>query len=254
LDHVSYALGAVRVVADVQCRLPGAPNPKTDPAFAGVFQQLLQNAEQFQLLADSFPYASIMQRVRQSQRGDGVITPIRTDTVETRSDKPGWRYKAGDVVYNSWLTGERAMHLPRLSDFASREFINSHCFTFGGRETADGRTVVRINFRVAERIGNTDVNGAILLDSSSYQIRRAELVLSKIPRWLNKTAEVRVTTLFYEVTPGVLVFSEVRGLNTFKPSKSLLDDVEDREDQRLLDFFWLRADPRIGAPATPQKP
>ena len=71
-----------------------------------------------------------------------------------------------------------------------------------------------------------------------------------MPAALRKVAAVNVTTLFREVEPSVLVFSEVHGVSTMVPSKDLLDRIESIEDHVLLDFGFVRADPRRGA----QKP
>jgi hypothetical protein len=142
------------------------------------------------------------------------------------------------------------MHLPTLSDFASGDFVRNHCFRYGGVERASGTAAVRIDFRAAHRLGAPDVNGTILLDTASYQILRAELRLSQVPGALRKVAAVDVTTLFREVEPSVLVFSEVHGVSTMVPSKDLLDHIETIEDHVLLDFGFVRANPRRGG----QKP
>jgi hypothetical protein len=252
LVAVSFQLGTMKVVAAATCVAPGPPNAAKDPDFAGIFQQLLENAEQYRLLADSFPYSFVEERSRNKRRGDDVVEPFGADTVLLRSDIPGWHYKAGDVVYNNIFTGKRAMHLPTLADFASKAFTSSHCFSYGGRDSTTDGNSVRIDFRVADRIKGTDVNGSMWLDASGYQIRRADLSLSKIPGWLRKIDAVKVTTIFGEIEPSVLVFSAVHAVNYYHPSKSLLDYVDDTEDHRILDFEWVRKSPRGDAKV--QKP
>ena len=71
-----------------------------------------------------------------------------------------------------------------------------------------------------------------------------------MPSALRKVAAVDVTTLFREVEPSVLVFSEVHGVSTMVPSKDLLDHIETVEDHVLVDFGFVRTDPRSGV----QKP
>jgi len=250
LAEVQVRLATVEVRADAPCIAPGAPDPAKERQFSVIFQQLEQNAQQYRLLADSFPYAYREERTNYSIRGDSVVESIHTDTALLRSDKPGWTYRPGRVVSTDFITRQRSMHLPTISDFASDDFVRNHCFRYGGVQTKSDGEAVRIDFRAADKLASPDVNGSILLDAKSYQIRRAELRLSQVPSALRKVAEVNVTTLFREVEPSVLVFSEVHGVTTMIPSKDLLDRMESIEDHVLLDFGFLKTDPRRGV----QKP
>jgi hypothetical protein len=246
LAEVQVRLATVQVTADAPCLNPGAPDAAREREFSVVFQQLVQNAQQYRLLADSFPYAYHEDRTSYDVRGDSVVESIRSETVLLRSDKPGWTYRPGRVISTDFITRRRSMHLPTLSDFASDDFVRNHCFRFGGTLRGVEGDAVRIDFRAADRLAAPDVNGTILLDAKSYQIRRAELRLSHVPPALRNVASVNVTTLFREVEPSVLVFSEVHGATTMNPSKNLLDKVASIEDHTLLDFGFLRADPRRG--------
>lgn len=250
LAEVQVRLATVQVTADAACVAPGAPDPASEREFSVIFQQLEQNAQQYRLLADSFPYAYREERTNYSVRGDSVLESMHTDTALLRSDKPGWTYRPGRVVSTDFITRQRSMHLPTLSDFASEDFVRNHCFRYGGSVQSAGGVVVRIDFRAADRLGSPDVDGTILLDATTYQIRRADLRLSRVPAALRKVAAVSVTTLFREVEPSVLVFSEVHGVSRMIPSTDLLDRIESVEDHVLLDFGFLRTDPRRGA----QKP
>jgi hypothetical protein len=246
LSDIQVTLAAVKVMADAPCIAPGAPDPEKDLQFAVIFQQFEQNAQQYRLLADSFPYAYHEERTNFSVRGDSVIEGVQTETVLLRSDKPGWTYHPGHVISTAFITRQRSMHLPTLSDFASDDFVKNHCFRYGGQQPTSDGDAVRIDFRAADKLSSSDVNGTILLDAKSYQIRQAELRLSRVPSALKKVAAVDVTTLFREVEPSVLVFSEVHGVSTMMPSKNLLDNMETIEDHMLLDFGFLRTDPRRG--------
>ncbi len=246
LEEVQVRLATVKVLADAPCIAPGAPDSERDREFAVIFQQLVQNAQQYRLLADSFPYAYHEERTQFAVRGDSVIESFSVDTALLRSDKPGWTYRPGRVISTDFITRQRSMHLPTLSDFASDEFVKNHCFRYGGEARAEEGPAVRIDFRAADRISAPDVNGSILLDRKSFQIRRAELTLSRVPSALKKVAAIHVTTLFREVEPSVLVFAEVHGVSTMIVSKDLLDHIESVEDHVLLDFGFLRVDPRRG--------
>ena len=62
------------------------------------------------------------------------------------------------------------MHLPKLDDLASEEFLRNHCFFYAGREQMEYGGTVRIDFRAAERIRAPDVHGSIWLDSATWNI------------------------------------------------------------------------------------
>ncbi len=254
LAAVQVRLATVKVLADAPCVAPGAPDAVNEHDLFLIFEQLEQNAQEYRLLADSFPYAYRQEQTYFSVRGDSAIENIHHDTAFLRSNKPGWTYRPGGIVSTDFITRQRFIHLPTLSDFASDLFVKNHCFRYGGDEhTADG-DAIRIDFRAAKRINSADVNGTIVLDAKSYQIRSAELRLSQIPSALRKIASVEVTTLFREVEPSVLVFAEVHGLTTMTPSRDLLDDIFAIEDHTLLDFGFLKTDPQHPEQRPDQKP
>ena len=247
LAAVRVRLAAVHITADGPCVAPGAPNPAKEPEFSAIFQQLEQNAQQYRVLADSFPYEYRVARTQYSLRGDSVVEGRHTDTLVFKSNVRRVVYRAGSVVTSNFRSTEHQMLLPTLTDFASDEFVNNHCFRYAGEDqTADG-AVVRIDFRAWERLDAPDVDGTILLDARSYQIRRADLRLSQIPYALrHDLTAVSVTTFFGEVEPFVLIFSGVHDVNTLVPSKNLKNYIETHEDHQILNFAFLRGDPAKG--------
>jgi len=241
LDRATFSLAAVRVLAYPPCTRPGAPDPRTSADFAGIFEQVRQNAEQYRVLSDSFPFGYRFERTRGEQRADSTRVVERVDTQLVRSDHDRWRYRPGSVVARD--ASGYVMQLPTLADFASREFLRNHCFYYAGVDTtADGRQV-RVDFRAADRLRTPDVHGSVLLDAVSFQIRRAELDLSIVPAPLRDVVRAHVTTVFREVSPSIVVFSEVRGTTVLRPSRAPGAAAESFEEQRLLEFGWLRADP-----------
>lgn len=247
LDQVQVRLATVRVTATGRCTLPGAPDPAKDHDFHVVFQQLELNARLYRLLADSFPYAYREQRTTYSVMTDSTVRERKVDTVLLRSDKPAWTYRAGQVMESEKTQG--LMHLPGLSDFASDEFVRNHCFRYGGEVSTLEGPAVRIDFRAVETLRSPDVNGTILLDASSYQIRSAELRLSRIPDGLSRyVSSVSATTLFRELEPSVLVISRVHGeWSLFPPKLDIIGTAETVDDQTLLTFGFVAAAPGRGA-------
>ena len=241
LDRASFSLAAVRVLAYPPCKRPGPPDARTSPDFAGIFEQVRQNAEQYRLLADSFPFGYRFERTRGERRADRTRLIERVDTQLVRSDHHGWSYRPGSVVARD--ASGYIMQLPTLADFASREFLRNHCFYYAGVDTSPGGRQVHVDFRAADRLRTPDVHGSVLLDAVSFQIRRAELDLSIVPKPLRDVVGAHVTTTFREVSPAIVVFDEVRGTTVLRPSRAPGAFAESFEEQRLLEFGWLRADP-----------
>ena len=175
-------------------------------------------------------------------RSDSTRGAPKLDTVDLSSDHRGWEYKMGDMVERS-DKGAWTMHLPDLRDFAGYEFLNNHCFRFAGLDSTRDGVLLRVDFRADVQIRTPDVNGSIFLDAKTYQIRRADLELSKIPAELRQVTAAKVTTLFREVSPSIVVIHEVNGISALRHSWLPWSTVAETEDQRLLNFRWLRADP-----------
>jgi hypothetical protein len=242
LTRISITLGTVRVVAGTPtCTKPGRPNPDVDPAFAAIINQLRLNAEHFQLLSDSFPFKYKVEQKFHSMRADSSLVDPRIETVAFRSDLHGWEYKIGEVVE---LThdGKTLMHLPTLRDFASYDFLNNHCFRYSGVDYSDDGPLVHIAFAADVQIRNPDVNGDVYLDARTYQIRRADLQLTKIPPGIPQVTAVRVTTTFGEISPSIVVVQDVHGMTSLARS-ARSTAIAMTEDQHSFAFEWLRDDP-----------
>ena len=251
LALITVHLPTMKVLANWSCTNPGPPDPAYDPDFAAVIGQLRLNAEQYRLLADSFPFAYRIRRENSATDGAKVRKMRQIDTVMYVSNAMGWRYRVGNVV------GEDSQHqlemrLPILSDFASDAFLNSHCFRYAGRDSTQDGAVLRIEFRATDTIKEPDVNGTILLDAVSYQIRSTTLDLSRIPREIRGVKSVSARTTFTEVAPNIVVFSEVIGTNLLTPSKDWRANVSTTEEQHLMQFEWLHGAPGKSVPPPPE--
>lgn len=243
LTHLSFKLAAVRVIAKPSCTNPGRPDPTAEPDFAAIVQQIRMNAEHYQLLSDSFPFAHRVERIHQMVRRDSVRSRPEIDTVSMRSDAHGWEYEMGTVVERDPRRGY-VMHLPTLRDFAGIQFLNNHCFQYAGIETSNEGNLIRIDFRADDQIKKPDVNGSIYLDSATYQIRRADLELSRMIPQVPEITSVHVRTIFTEVAPSIVIIDKVVGSNSLKHGWGPWATVASREEQRMTAFSWMRTDPR----------
>jgi len=246
LARLSVRLVAVKVLAKPSCTTLVRPDPVLQADFSAVVQQIRMNAEQYQLLSDSFPFTYSIQKARRQVRPDEHLGVAEYDTVHSRSDYRGWEYKVGEVVERE-RDGSYLMHLPTLRDFASIDFLNNHCFRYAGTETNADGTFLRIDFQVDDQIRTPDVNGSIFLDATTYQIRLADLQLSRMePKVPNVTA-VRVKTYFTEVAPSIVIFGRVVGTNSLKHGWGGWAIAGEMEEQRMIKFEWLGANPRNAA-------
>jgi carboxypeptidase family protein len=245
LTHIVVRLSTVQVRGYPECKNPGAPAAADDSSFATVFDQLRQNADQYRLLTSEYPFTFAVERMMATARYDGQIKMDQVDTLSLASVAQ-WKYKPGSVVTAEGRFFRRTfiLNLPTLVSFADTVFIANHCFYNGGLETVDGKELLRVDFIAASRIRDPDVDGAMYLDPTSFQIRRSLLHLSKIPRGVTGLAEVDVTTLFGEIFPSVPVIAAVSSVNQFKTDRPQFDTpVRGLEEQRLIAVNFLKTRP-----------
>ena len=249
LSLISTLLPTIRVSANGACTDPGLPDPVIEPDFAAVMGQLRINAQQYRLLADSFPFSYRLNRTTESFDGTDQLLRRFVDTVAYTSNNGGWRYRVGGLVART-TSKDYDLHLPTLGDVASADFLDNHCFHFAGRKSAKGGPVLQIDFRVADRITSSDVNGSIFLDAKSYQVRRMVLDLSRVPGEASNISTLRVETSFAEIAPHIAVFKEIIGTTHSAVQKNWRLNLSTIEDQVMFEFKWLRSAPGKG-PSTP---
>ena len=246
LEHLVVELQAIRVIARAissdRCTAPGPPDPKLDPDFAAVFDQLRENAERYWLLADSYPAIYRLERRfgRPESYGRGVEWR-RLDTLSLWTDAR-WHYAPGRVV-----TEERAPHgtetqvnLPGLPDFADSAFLANHCFAFAGIEKVDGRPYARLDFRAADAIQAPDVNGSALLDPESYLIRFLRVHLTEPGRVSPFLESLEGTVAFREVMPLLVLPDRISKLERDYDGGQI---VRNFEEQRMVGFTFVRSPP-----------
>ena len=237
LVHAVVMLSAVRVVTYPPCRKPGLPDRLRQPELADLLVQMRLNAEQFRFLLQSRPIEYTVQRTTGVTREQSGSHDETTDTVLTILSRNGWRYRAGRVVTrdgDAKASREQVMHLPKLDDLASEEFLKNHCFFFAGRERMEYGAAIRIDFRASDRIRAPDVHGSVWLDSATFMIRSESLELSRIPRELRDVTSVRATTTFREIGAGIPLFDTIDGVTTLRRGLSKDPVIELTESQKLL--------------------
>ena len=247
LEHLVVELEAIKVVARTtssdRCEAPGPPDPRVQPDFAAVFDQLRQNAERYWLLADSYPAIYRLER-RFGRPPDPFQTEMRTgrtDTLELRTDAR-WHYAPGRVVTD--VLGPRGtetqINLPGLPDFADSTFLANHCFKFAGLEKQDGKRYARLDFRAAEAITAPDVNGSALLDPGTYLIHLVRVRLTKPDMVATGLDGMEGTVTFREVLPSLVLPDRISSVQDNVVAGRFVESVE---EQRMVGFTFLHALP-----------
>jgi hypothetical protein len=240
LQRVAVQLSEVVVKGHPPCRKPGAPSQRGS-ALATTFTQMRLNAEQYELLTDKYPLHYILQ-VDQSRRlkQDGSIV---VDLSEERliDAAPKWRYEPGRLVVGQGISA--FVHLPMLIDFASKQFVNNHCFHYAGRVLVDSVSLIRIDVVPAERLRSPDVGGSLYFDPTTFQIKRTVLELSTPWGRLGNVVELRITTDFQEILPSISVIGRLEGVQRMDAGVTSIDFDEAYEIQELKAYQFLKGKP-----------
>jgi len=208
------------VVSIGNCTTPGPPSRVANPALYVLFEQVRQNADHNRLLTRSYPFRYLVQRVQTRKSYRNPAQPLDTQFVDTLqwASERSWRYAPGDMVQRQVDRGvlSDVLMLPELGDFADDAFIANHCFGYGGLETLDGQTLLRVDFSPADRIRQPDIAGAVYLDTASFQIRRAQITLTKpTSKMLENMTGVTIVDHYTDIAPGIPILSSytsVQGL------------------------------------------
>jgi hypothetical protein len=238
LTHIVVRLSTFQVRAYPECKNPGVPAPSSDSAFATVFDQLRQNAEQYRLLTEAYPFNYGMTRTLSHTLVNGTSRPDGVDTVFV-GGADQWTYKPGGVLSRS--SPSRAgravltLNIPTIVHFADHVFLDNHCFHNAGLEAVGKAELLRVDFVAAARIREPDVNGSIYLDPTTFQVKRSVLHLSRLPRGVSGLLETEATTDFAEAFPSIPVIVGISSVNRLEADpKRPLATATTNEEQRLI--------------------
>jgi hypothetical protein len=249
LHPLAIRLDELTLTTTGRCTAPGPPDSTTSPELALIFAEFRENARRFAVLADSYPFFYDIERTFSDLGENGDVLRSFTDSVAYQSDSRV-RYRPGHIIV--WGTGlrglpERVLRLPSLPDLADSAFHASHCFAFGGVEERDGRRLLRIAFRAADRLRTPDIDGEAYLDPDSYQLRYLSIRLTRPERAMPTLVSASVTMTPLELYRSILVPGTVRGATV--PPLTFTAGPEGRlsvrvtqyvEVQRLFHVHFLR--------------
>jgi hypothetical protein len=233
------------VTRDAVC--PG--RPVGDTATLAIIEQMRINVERARLLAEQFPFSSNVERIL-SKEGS---RERRIDTL-TFSGAPTWRYSPGKLVVPSTEQRDGAVRqllLPELTQLASDEFLEFHCFRYAGRKELDGVERLRVDFEPVQTLKQTDVSGYMWLDTLTYRLvaMTMEADLS-VPPALRRS--VRVDSRYADILPGIPIAQQTCATTTIVFGSSPQRGA--REDQRLLRVWFVADTAPVAAPVAPGVP
>ncbi|PYP16958.1 MAG: hypothetical protein DMD54_08370 [Gemmatimonadetes bacterium] len=246
LTRLGILLPPVTVARSDECRTPGPPERTITPTLALVFDQMVANARRMLLMQDEHPHVlRVQRRITDVELPRGQQTSI-TDTLQLKS-RDRWRYRPGQVVGRAsyetdiegrWITrpwkDQDLIRLPTLEDFADSIFVDTHCFSFGGRDSIQGDRFIRIDFRPAVRIKTTDVAGSAYLDSATYLIRYTVVTVTRPGQGVPGLMSLVATSRFREIPPGMIVTDQISAVSRRRGQPL----TERLEEQRLLNILF----------------
>lgn len=243
LTRLTIQLDSVRVEAWPACTEPGPPSADAGSGAdaAHVLEQLRQNAERFDLLRRSFPFIYSTERVFTYRLGEAPEVTQAVDTMLLSGDPP-WRYRPGTLLASSragLILNRRTytMRLPTLSDFASRAFVETHCFHLAGIEEKAGQRLLRMDIVAAERLRSSDVNVTVWLDTADFRLRFAAMELTRIPSQIRGLTRMTSEVTYLELIPFVPVMFFTVGENLERGSAG--EERRLLERQQVLDVRYL---------------
>lgn len=219
LARVPQRLAGMQVKAIGGCERPGLPDEAQEPEVFMLVSLLRENADRYRLLASQYPFLAMQMRFAEVQ-DDAVLLQSVDSTSVLSATKAG--YKAGRVVQRSG--GLYSMAIPSILDLADDKSPRAPTASYGGASVDSSvrgtETWLRLDVRAANRLSDPDVHGSFFLDSSTAQLRRMELELSrpdKLPRALGPIAAVTAKTTFVEIASGLSVIESICAVTRLKP-------------------------------------
>jgi hypothetical protein len=205
-----------------------------------LMDQVRLNAERMALLAEARPFAQRVERIDGELAPDGTFTPTRGDTSVRTNVLPDPPYAPKKVMFR--LTsgphrGAWGIKLPELSDFADTAFTNNHCFTYAGRTTLEGDSVVQVQFGPVPWLDKEyDINGTLYLKADGYQIVRAFTRLNHLrpEGYRAGLEEYFVDAWFREIVPGIPILDRWDTAN--RPKNPSRPSIVERS--RVLEVLW----------------
>lgn len=245
LARIALRLETIAVRENPPCLNPGPPDPARDSLLATIYGQIRLNAQQAQTLSRTHPFTYGMEILYSQTRPAGQREVVDSAFARFYSVR-GWSYKPGQVVTKHRDMRGRSsqrFNIPMLADFADGSFIANHCFHYHGLVEGDAGPLVRVDFVAFEDVKTPDVHGSILLDPETYQIRRTEIRLSRLPSNIRGMTGMELITVFREILPSIPVIEHAWSEQRFDPTVRGVKILASHEEHALAAFDFIGPPP-----------
>lgn len=249
LTRIAVQLGAVTVRAHPPCTSPGPPTDSTNATLMTLFTQLRINSANFRVLAEQYPFVSVvnvLRAERETQKEGGQVRELSRYRLNNDS-RDEWRYKPGSVVVSQGR--HQVFNIPSIRQVGDDRFLAEHCFHYAGVDTIGDLPLIRLDVVAAERLRKPDVTGSLYLDPNTFQIRRSVLALTKMPP-VHGMIAFETTTDFDQVMESIPVITRVFSEQTYDTTKTpRMSKVY--EQWQLVGVKWVKQKPGEDRPSTP---
>jgi hypothetical protein len=172
-----------------------------------ILTEAFANAERILTLERKYPFVLEFQRLVTVMDSDyntieGHVDSLRKDS---RDYVP---YRAGKVLER--VFGREHLASFTTSDFAGKEFQQTHCFSYAGRDSLEGFSGYRIDFVPKPEITSPDWAGSMLVDSTSLDLLRTETRLVNLPRRGTNFRTASCVIFYQPIVPGLPQEFQVR--------------------------------------------
>lgn len=207
-----------------------------------ILDQIRQAAAQFKTLVNIYPFSKTMGYTNVERMKDGSYDTGRPDLVEIDATDEA-NYKRGRVFRS--IRGRQRLVFPTLLDFADKEFLVNHCFSYGGDAVVDSNLFVKILFTPVQGLKDPDIEGTVTLRASDFGLVAVEMKATAIPKsWANEIKSFRVVTHFREIFPGIPVASTVESFIAPGPRVEKMNrDLATRGELQVLELIRWKSGP-----------
>lgn len=208
-----------------------------------ILDQIRVSASQFRTLVNIYPFTKTMESTVVERMKDGNFETgrqVRFD-IDVSDDA---NYERGRVFRR--LAGRDRVVIPSLLDFADKEFLLNHCFSYGGDIVVDTNRFIKLQFAPIPGLKDPDIEGTATLRASDFGLVAVEMRTTGIPKGqANDIKSFRVVTHFLEVFPGIPVASTVESFIAPGPrvQKREPNLASRGELQRLEKIRWIKGPP-----------
>lgn len=209
-----------------------------------ILDEAFRNAERLLSLEHSYPFRVTYEKVTMILDSTYTRTGGWVDTI--RYDSRYRAYRRGGVLVREGRgpASREVANYFTASDVATREFRESHCFWYGGRDSIPGFPGYRIDFAPTATTHSVDWAGSLLIDSLSMTLIRSEAHLVNLPAKGTSFRSALCTWLYRQLAPTLVLEFQARcAINRSGPQPGVVV-----ERWLLLDQAFLGKRPDQPAP------